>query len=57
MAAPGIEDGEHGTEKLVRIGAEYGFEVKGWEISPQVDLDFVDGDQVFVLGVTFGRGF
>jgi hypothetical protein len=55
--APGIEDGQHGTEALLRIGAEYGFQVGSWEISPQVDLDFVDGDQIFVTGVTFGKGF
>jgi len=56
--APGIEDREgHETEDLVRIGAEYGWEVNGWEIAPQVDLDFVDGKRVFVIGVTFGKGF
>jgi hypothetical protein len=32
--APGIEDGEHGNESLVRIGGEYAFEVGTWEISP-----------------------
>ena len=55
--APGIEDGEHGSETLVRIGGEYGFEVGAWEIAPQLDVDFVDGDSVLVLGVTFGKGF
>jgi hypothetical protein len=56
--APGIEDREgHKSENLVRIGAEYGFEAGGWEIAPQIDLDFVDGNRVFVFGVTFGKGF
>jgi len=55
--APGIEDGDHGSESLVRVGAEYAFEVKKWEISPQIDLDFVDGGTVFVIGVVFGKGF
>lgn len=56
-AAPGVEDSDDGSEPLVRLGAEYGFEVGSWEISPQLDVDFVDGEEVVVLGVTFGMGF
>ena len=55
--APGVESGDHGSESLVRLGGEYAYEVGAWEISPQLDMDFVDGDQVLVLGVTFGKGF
>jgi hypothetical protein len=55
--APGVEDGDHGSESLVRVGGEYAFEVGDWEISPQLDVDLVDGEEVFVLGVTFGKGF
>jgi hypothetical protein len=55
--APGIEDGDHGSESLLRLGAEYAFEVGSWEISPQFDVDFVDGEEVYVLGLTFGKGF
>ena len=56
--APGFEDGEHGTEGLVRLGAEYGFELSGgWELAPQANVDFVDGDHVWVLGVLFAKGF
>ena len=55
--APGVEEGDRGSEFLLRIGAEYGFEVGDWEIAPQLDFDFVDGDQVAVFGVTFGKGF
>ena len=56
--APGIEESEkHGTESLVRISAEYAFDAGAWEVSPQVAIDFVDGDEVFVLGVVFGKGF
>jgi hypothetical protein len=55
--APGVEDGDHGSESLVRIGGEYAFEVGAWEIAPQLDVDFVDGNEVYVLGVTFGKGF
>jgi hypothetical protein len=55
--APGVEDGEHGTESLVRLGAEYAFEVGRLEIAPQLAVDFVDGDEVLVLGVVIGKGF
>ncbi len=55
--APGVEDTDHGSESLIRLGVEYAYEVGSWEISPQLDVDFVDGEQVLVLGVTFGKGF
>ena len=55
--APGIEDSDHGTESLVRLGAEYAFEAGSWEISPQLAVDFVDGEEVLILGVVFGKGF
>ena len=57
LIAPGIEDGHHGTESLLRLGAEYAFEVNSWEVSPQAAVDFVDGDEVFILGVVIGKGF
>lgn len=53
-AGPGIEDGEEGSEFLMRVGLEYGFHFGEYEISPQVDVDFVDGEQLFVLGVVVG---
>lgn len=56
-AAPGLEDAGHGSEALLRLGVEYGFHVGDWEISPQFDIDFVDGKEVFVLGVAFGQWF
>ena len=55
--APGIEDSDHGTESLVRLGADYAFEAGSWEISPQLAVDFVDGEEVLILGVVFGKGF
>ncbi len=56
--APGIEDSDaHGTESLVRLSAEYAFEAGTWEISPQLAVDFVDGEEVLILGVVFGKGF
>ena len=56
--APGVEHSkEHGDEFLLRFGVEYAFEIGGFEIAPQIDVDFVDGDEVFVIGLTFGKGF
>jgi len=55
--APAVEDGEHGSEFLVRVGGEYAFEVGEWEISPQLNLDFVDSEEVWVLGFVIGKGF
>ncbi len=57
--APGLEDADFkgSGEFLMRVGAEYAFEAGEWEIAPQLDVDFVDGEQVFILGVTLGRTF
>ena len=57
-AAPGVEDGHHGAENMLRVGFEYGIHVNKWEISPQIDLDVVERERdVFVIGLTFARGF
>ncbi|MCP5002792.1 MAG: hypothetical protein GY941_02405 [Planctomycetes bacterium] len=55
--APGIEDGHLGTEFMIRVGGEYAFEVGSWDISPTLDIDFVDGEQVLGVGVSIGLGF
>ena len=60
--APGFEiekivAGPSESELLLRMGGEYAFEVGKLEIAPQLDVDFVDGDQVFILGVTIGTSF
>ena len=59
FVAPGIEDSDHhGSEFLVRVGAEYTFDIgNNWEIAPQLSVDFVNGDQLGVLGIAVGRGF
>lgn len=57
-AAPGVEDGHHGTEELLRLGAEYAFELSdGWEFAPQLNVDIVDSEDVWVFGVVFAKGF
>jgi len=55
--APGVADGKHGSESLLRIGAEYAFDFGDWELSPQINGDFVDDNEAVVLGFTIGRGF
>lgn len=56
--APGMENKDrHSNEFLVRVGLEYVFEVGKYELSPQIDVDFVDGEQVYVMGIVFARGF
>jgi hypothetical protein len=43
---------------MLRVGVEHGFHVGKWEISPQVDIDFVERESdVLVIGVVFARGF
>ena len=57
-AAPGVEDGHHGTEELLRLGAEYAFELAdGWEIAPQINVDLVDSEDVWVFGIVFAKVF
>ena len=56
-AGPGIESGEEGSDPLLRVGLEYGFHVGKYEISPQLDVDFVDGERLIVFGIVFAREF
>ncbi len=57
-AGPGIEDSEEaGGEFLVRVGLEYGFHVGNYELSPQIDVDFVDNEHLFIFGITVGGLF
>ncbi|WOJ95100.1 hypothetical protein R0135_07985 [Congregibacter variabilis] len=57
-AGPGLEDSEEeGSVFLVRVGLEYGFHFDAYEVSPQIDVDFVDGEHLFIFGVTIARAF
>ena len=56
-ASESIHHGDHGSESLLRIGGEYAFEMDTLEIAPPFAVDFVDGEEVLVLGVVFGKGF
>ncbi len=57
LAAPGIERHEGENEFLVRLGLGYQFDLGRWAITPGANVDFVDGDQVYVYGLYIGRGF
>lgn len=57
FVAPGVEDSDHGSELLVRMGAEYAFEVGSWEMAPQLSIDFVDGEQLGIIGIALAKGF
>lgn len=56
-AGPGVELSEDGSETLLRLGVEYGFRFGDLEVSPQVDLDFVDGERLFIIGVVVAHPF
>lgn len=57
LLAPGLETHSGHTEFLVRVGAAYDFHVKSFSISPTINVDFVDGEEILVYGLSFGRGF
>lgn len=58
LIAPGTEIDEGGDgEFLVRVGGSYDIDFTGWSLSPELNLDFVDGDVVLVVGVSFGWDF
>lgn len=52
------EEGHHGDrETVVRLGVEYAFHVGKYSLSPALNVDFVEGEELLVAGVTIGRGF
>ncbi len=57
VVAPGVEYADGQTEQLLRLGAGYELESGDVKITPSLNLDFVGGDVVLVVGVTFGIGF
>lgn len=58
FAGPGLERHDGETEFLARVGAGYAFHVENhWEIEPQFNIDWVDGDAVYVWGLYLARTF
>lgn len=57
VVAPGIEYADGRSERLFRLGAAYELESGGMKIMPGLNLDFVGGEVVLIVGVSFGMGF
>lgn len=56
--APGLEHRHGDDEFLFRTGVAYEFELsERWVMMPEFNIDFVDGEEAFVFGLTFGFGF
>jgi len=56
--APGLEHRHSEDEFLFRTGVAYEFELsEQWVMIPEFNLDFVDGEEAFALGLSFGFGF
>jgi hypothetical protein len=55
--APGLEGTRGETEPLARLIVGYEFEGKGRHYAPGLSIDFVDGEQVYVLGIAVGFEF
>jgi len=58
VLAPGLEHRHGDDEFLFRIGAAYEFELsERWVMIPELNVDFVDGEEAFAFGLSFGFGF
>ena len=59
LIAPGVEfSQDESDEFLVRLGAEYGFDVgKGFEIAPALNFDRTSGETSVVYGVSLAKSF
>ncbi len=57
ILAPGFDYRQDRHDFLFRAGVGYEFEIDRWSISPVFNVDFVDGEQVLVYGLSFGYGF
>jgi hypothetical protein len=51
------EHGENKNELLLRLGVGYEFEMNKWSITPEINFDFVEHENVLVYGISFGRKF
>ena len=56
--APGLEHRHGENEFLFRTGVAYEFELsEQWVMIPEFNIDFVDGEEAFAFGLSFGFGF
>jgi hypothetical protein len=57
LVAAGLENEDNENEFLFRTGVSYEFEFGSWAIAPEFNVDFVDGDEALVYGVSFAWKF
>jgi hypothetical protein len=57
VLAPGLEHEDSENEFLLRTGVAYELEFGRWSITPEFNIDFADGEEAQVYGVSFGYGF
>ena len=57
LVAPGLEFADSEEEFLVRAGVAWEFDLGRVAITPQFNVDFVDGEEAQIYGVSFGWGF
>ena len=57
VLAPGLEHKHSENEFLFRAGVAYEFEIGRWSITPEFNVDFVEGEEALVYGLSFGYGF
>ncbi|MHC4750912.1 MAG: hypothetical protein ACYTFW_13685 [Planctomycetota bacterium] len=56
--APGLEHRHGDDEFLFRTGVAYEFELsERWIMMPEFNVDFVDGEEAYAFGLSFGFGF
>jgi hypothetical protein len=57
LVAPGLERSDGENESLVRAGVAYRLQLKRLSFSPELNIDFVDGERIEVYCVSVGWGF
>ncbi len=57
LVAPAVENEGSENQFLLRAGLAYEFEVGEWTIAPTLNVDFVDGEESSVFGLSIGHGF
>jgi hypothetical protein len=58
VLAPGLEHRDSDDEFLFRTGVGYEFELsEQWVMIPEFNVDFVDGEESYAYGISFGVGF
>ncbi|MBW2267572.1 MAG: hypothetical protein JRH16_03265 [Deltaproteobacteria bacterium] len=58
VAAPGMEIPDHGdVEFAMRLGTGYHFPFGDLTVGPEFNVDLVEGEPTYVIGVSFGWGF